>query len=201
MTAPFVPMLFQGEEFNASTPFLYFTHHEDEELGKRVSEGRSLEFSGFGWTSNEIPDPQSAETLQLSKLKWEEAATEPHASMLSWYKALIRLRRTTPDLTNGRMDIIQVDCDPDDRTFRRSSRLHPCDLQFRHGDADAGGVARKPACSFSLIRTSLFTTENYHCRRIRLRYFRTNRRLRFRGIQAIGRSESEFTCQPMGREV
>ena len=112
MTAPFVPMLFQGEEFNASTPFLYFTHHEDEELGKRVSEGRSLEFSGFGWTSSELPDPQSAETLQLSKLKWEEAATAPHASMLSWYKALIRLRRTTPDLTNGRMDIIQVDCDP-----------------------------------------------------------------------------------------
>ncbi len=130
VTAPFVPMLFQGEEFNASSPFLYFTHHEDEELGKKVSEGRSSEFSGFGWKSHEIPDPQSAETLQLSKLKWEEAATGPHAGMLAWYKALIRLRRTTPDLTNGRMDMVQVECDSRTGRFdvRRGSIRILCNL-------------------------------------------------------------------------
>jgi maltooligosyltrehalose trehalohydrolase len=130
MTSPFVPMLFQGEEFNASTPFLYFTHHEDEDLGKKVSEGRSIEFSGVGWKTHEIPDPQSAETLQLSKLKWDEAATEPHASMLSWYKALIKLRRTTPDLTNGRMDLVEVDCEPETGRFdvRRGSVQVLCNL-------------------------------------------------------------------------
>jgi maltooligosyltrehalose trehalohydrolase len=117
MTAPFVPMIFQGEEFNASSPFLYFTHHEDEELGKKVSEGRTNEFSGFGWQSHEIPDPQAAETMQLSKLNWEEASAGAHSEMLAWYKDLIHLRKTTPDLTNGRMDTVHVECDEETGSF------------------------------------------------------------------------------------
>ena len=48
MTAPFTPLLFQGEEWGASTPFLYFTDHEDPELGHAVSEGRRREFAHFG---------------------------------------------------------------------------------------------------------------------------------------------------------
>jgi 1,4-alpha-glucan branching enzyme len=43
-------MLFQGEEWAASTPFQYFTDHEDKELAKLVSEGRKKEFAAFGWT-------------------------------------------------------------------------------------------------------------------------------------------------------
>ena len=50
LTSPFVPMLFQGEEFGASAPFLYFTDYDDPELGRMISEGRKKEFVAFGWT-------------------------------------------------------------------------------------------------------------------------------------------------------
>ena len=63
LTAPFVPMLFQGEEYGASTPFQYFTHHEDPELGEQVSEGRRSEFEAFGWNPEDIPDPQDPARL------------------------------------------------------------------------------------------------------------------------------------------
>ncbi|HEY0794585.1 MAG TPA: malto-oligosyltrehalose trehalohydrolase [Acidisarcina sp.] len=107
LLAPFVPMLFQGEEFASSSPFLYFTDHEDE-LGKLVSEGRKKEFIAFGWKPEEIPDPQAQETFEKSKLNWEEARETPHISMLEWYRALIRLRRSTPSLMDGRMDAVNV---------------------------------------------------------------------------------------------
>jgi maltooligosyltrehalose trehalohydrolase len=103
LTAPFVPMLFQGEEFAASSPFLYFTDHEDKELGRLVSEGRKKEFAAFGWNPQEIPDPQTEDTFAQSKLSWDEATKDTHADMLSWYKALIRLRRSFPDLSCGHL--------------------------------------------------------------------------------------------------
>ncbi len=68
LTAPFVPMIFQGEEWAASSPFQYFTDHE-EELGRLVSEGRTKEFAAFGWDPKEIPDPQAGETFERSKLE------------------------------------------------------------------------------------------------------------------------------------
>jgi maltooligosyltrehalose trehalohydrolase len=62
LTSPFVPLLFQGEEWGASTPFQYFTDHEDPELGRAVSEGRRSEFSAFAWSAEEVPDPQDPAT-------------------------------------------------------------------------------------------------------------------------------------------
>ena len=75
LTSPFLPMLFQGEEFAASTPFQYFTHHEEEELGRAVSEGRRKEFAAFGWKPENVPDPQAPETFERSKLQWAEIDT------------------------------------------------------------------------------------------------------------------------------
>jgi len=114
LTAPFVPMLFQGEEFAASTPFQYFTDHE-EELGKLVSAGRKREFVAFGWAPDQIPDPQAFATFTDSKLNWSETGEGSHAAMLEWYKQLIRLRRSTPELVNGRLDDVTVSIDEDDR--------------------------------------------------------------------------------------
>ena len=108
LTSPFVPMLFQGEEFGASTPFQYFTHHDDQELGRQVSEGRRNEFKAFGWKPEDVPDPQDPATFQRSKLKWEETGTEPHASLLRWYKALIALRHASRPLSDGRLDQVEV---------------------------------------------------------------------------------------------
>ena len=108
LTAPFVPMLFQGEEWGASSPFLYFTDHEDLELGHAISEGRRREFAAFGWKPEELPDPQQRGTFERSKLNWTERYEEPYASILAWHKDLIKLRREIPGLTNGRLDQVDV---------------------------------------------------------------------------------------------
>jgi len=72
MTSPFVPMIFQGEEWAASTPFLYFTTHTEPELSRAVSEGRRREFAHFGWDPRSVPDPQDPDTFLRSKLDWNE---------------------------------------------------------------------------------------------------------------------------------
>jgi maltooligosyltrehalose trehalohydrolase len=90
--SPFVPLLFQGEEWAAQSPFLYFTDHQDLELGRLVAEGRSREFMAFRW-QGDVPNPQDAGTFSRSKLNWQEPSLPQHAEMLAWYRALIRLRR------------------------------------------------------------------------------------------------------------
>lgn len=93
LLAPGVPLLFQGEEWGATTPFLYFTDHQDPALGRAVSEGRRREFSH---ADGEVPDPQAPDTFAASKLKWEELAKPEHRTLFEWYRALIALRRTIP---------------------------------------------------------------------------------------------------------
>jgi maltooligosyltrehalose trehalohydrolase len=111
MTSPFIPMLFQGEEFAASRPFQYFAHHEDEAMAKSVSEGRKREFAAFGWLPEEIPDPESRETFERSKLHWDEVHEGHHAEMLDWTKRLIALRRSSASLTDGEPGHIKVHFD------------------------------------------------------------------------------------------
>jgi maltooligosyltrehalose trehalohydrolase len=112
LTTPFVPMLFQGEEWGASTPFQYFTDHEDPDLGRAVSEGRRREFSSFGWDPADVPDPQDEATFERSKLDWAEIEREPHAGLLAWYRSLAALRRRRPELASGQpMDDTAVEWD------------------------------------------------------------------------------------------
>ncbi len=120
MCAPFVPMLFQGEEFGARTPFLYFTNHRDEGIGTAVSEGRRKEFAAFGWKPEDVPDPQDPTSFLRSKLDWSEAEG---SAMLEWHRQLIALRRRTADLTDGRMDRAVVEFSERDRwlMLRRGS--------------------------------------------------------------------------------
>jgi maltooligosyltrehalose trehalohydrolase len=108
ITAPFVPMLFQGEEFGTSSPFLYFTDYEDPELGRAITEGRVKEFVSFGWSPDQSPDPQKEETFASSRLQWSEINQEPQASLLRWYKNLIRLRRTWAELSDGNLNAVNV---------------------------------------------------------------------------------------------
>ncbi|HLW71059.1 MAG TPA: malto-oligosyltrehalose trehalohydrolase [Candidatus Binataceae bacterium] len=108
LMSPFVPMLFQGEEWAASTPFQYFTGHEDPDLARAVSEGRKREFAEIAQDANAVPDPQSPGTFLSSKLDWSECSREPHRQMLEWYRELIALRRRTPALTNGRMEEVEI---------------------------------------------------------------------------------------------
>ena len=99
--SPFVPMLFQGEEWGASTPFLYFTDHQDPELGRLVAEGRAKEFSAFAW-AGDVPNPQSPDTFERSKLIWAEAGAGKHADLLAWYRGLIALRHAATGGTGAK---------------------------------------------------------------------------------------------------
>ena len=113
LTAPFTPMIFQGEEFAASTPFQYFADHEDEEMAKLVSAGRKKEFAAFGWDHDSIPDPEKIETFQRSKLNWDEAHEGNHAEMLDWFTKLIHIRRASPSLNDGDTTHNQIHFDPE----------------------------------------------------------------------------------------
>jgi malto-oligosyltrehalose trehalohydrolase len=114
LTAPFTPMLFMGEEWGASTPWQYVTDHPDPGFGRAVAAGRRAEFARHGW-AGEVPDPQDEATFARSILNWVELDTEPHRSLLAWYRELIALRQTLPELTDPRLDHISVSFDEDQR--------------------------------------------------------------------------------------
>jgi maltooligosyltrehalose trehalohydrolase len=115
LTAPFVPLLFMGEEFAASNPFLYFANHEDEEMAKKVSEGRRSAFAAFGFEHEEVPGPEDPKTFADSKLNWSEVHEGKHGEMLAWVKELIHLRRTTVALNDGDLGHLKIECNPEKR--------------------------------------------------------------------------------------
>ena len=114
LLAPFVPMVFQGEEWGASTPFLYFTDHEDADLAEAVRRGRTEEFS---FQTQDIPDPQSPETAGASVLRWDERSRQPHADVLAWYRQLLRLRRSVPEVAAGGRANLVTDYDEAKKTL------------------------------------------------------------------------------------
>ncbi|HEX3816290.1 MAG TPA: malto-oligosyltrehalose trehalohydrolase [Mycobacteriales bacterium] len=114
LTAPFTPMLFQGEEWAASTPWQFFTSHPEKELGEIVARGRVEEFLGHGW-AGAVPDPQDPQTFADSKLPWNELAEPDHADTLDFYQRLIGLRRDRPELTDPRLTDVRVRFDEEAR--------------------------------------------------------------------------------------
>lgn len=93
-------MLFMGEEFDASTPWQYFTDHSEEWLAESIRE-ESCGRPGVRRTRlvrPGVPDPQDPGTVETSTLEWAELDQPQHAAMLSWYRTLIALRRRLPDV-------------------------------------------------------------------------------------------------------
>ncbi|MFB7406280.1 malto-oligosyltrehalose trehalohydrolase [Streptomyces sp. NPDC056202] len=121
LTGPSVPMLFMGEEWGATTPWQYFTDHTDPELAEAVRRGRRREFAEHGWDENEVPDPQEAATRDRSVLDRSERERDPHKRLLAWYRQLIALRRTLPDLTDPDLAGVKAAFDEEARwlVFRR----------------------------------------------------------------------------------
>jgi maltooligosyltrehalose trehalohydrolase len=135
LLSPFVPMLFAGEEFAASTPFLYFTDFQDKELGRLVSEGRRREFVAFGWAPEEVPDPQAEETFLRSKLRWEEMSEDAHAEMLEWHRRLIALRHAEIALTRSELRQVTVEFDEGGKWLRM--KHGPIEVAFNAGPSEA----------------------------------------------------------------
>jgi len=99
LASPYTPLLFMGQEWNATTPFLYFTDHEPD-LGRAVTEGRRREFARFAsfGDATQIPDPQAEATFARSKLDLAERSAPAHAAVRALYRELLRLRASKPSL-------------------------------------------------------------------------------------------------------
>jgi maltooligosyltrehalose trehalohydrolase len=106
--APSPPMLFMGEEWAASTPFLFFCDFEPG-LARLVTEGRRREFKAFPQFADAnvratIPDPAAVTTFEASRLRWEERSAPQHAAALAFTTALLHVRaqHVIPFITNVR---------------------------------------------------------------------------------------------------
>jgi len=130
LTSPFVPLLFQGEEWGASTPFPYFCDHTDPDLVRAVREGRRQEFAEIADAGEAVPDPQDPETFASARLCWEEATRPDHAATLAWYRQLIALRRAEPELTDDRLDygMVRYDAQAGWLVVQRGSIRVACNL-------------------------------------------------------------------------
>jgi maltooligosyltrehalose trehalohydrolase len=91
LLSPFVPLLFMGEEYGETAPFLYFTSHGDPNLAEAVRGGRAEEFQAFRW-EGQIPDPQAESTFARSRLNRNLVREEPHRTLLRFYQKLLRFR-------------------------------------------------------------------------------------------------------------
>jgi maltooligosyltrehalose trehalohydrolase len=107
LSSPYIPLLFMGEEYGESTPFLYFVSHSDRALIESVKEGRKEEFKAFHF-SGEPPDPQSEETFRQSKIEWKKREAGSCRILLDYYKKLIKLRKEIPVLSNLNKDQLHV---------------------------------------------------------------------------------------------
>jgi maltooligosyltrehalose trehalohydrolase len=96
MVSPFVPMLFQGEEWAASSPFCYFVQMQSPELREAIRAGRRAEHAMNG--SGVALSPDDPALRERSVLRWEERGEPAHAAMLAWYRDLIAARRAHADL-------------------------------------------------------------------------------------------------------
>jgi len=120
LLAPYIPMLFMGEEYGDDAPFLYFISHSDQTLVDAVREGRKKEFGHLDW-SMEPPDPCDQKTFENSRLHWEKLNEEKHKVIHQWYKELIHLRRTRPALQSFDKDDIWVNTVGDTLQLHRRS--------------------------------------------------------------------------------
>ena len=138
--SPFVPMLFQGEEWSSDSPFLYFTDHSDEKLGESVCEGRRREFAAFGWNPEEIPDPQDETTFLRSRLDWPLKDTAEGKEMLEWYKSLSRFRNERACLRDGCRENMHVEFDEKDLwlVMQKNDVLLACNFSKKEVSVEIG---------------------------------------------------------------
>ncbi|MEU4681214.1 malto-oligosyltrehalose trehalohydrolase [Micromonospora sp. NPDC023737] len=143
MTAPFTPMLFMGEEWAATTPWQFFTSHPEPELAAAVVTGRRREFASHGWPEGEVPDPQDPQTFVRSRLDWAELDKPEHREMLEFYRRLIALRKSRPDLSDPRLNAVSVQHGDQFLVMRRGNTLVAANLAARAQGISLPGMARQ----------------------------------------------------------
>jgi maltooligosyltrehalose trehalohydrolase len=107
LLSPFIPLLFMGEEYGETAPFLYFISHLDPDLVAAVQRGRRHEFASFR-SQGEPPDPQAETTFLQARLDHTRRHTGHHLVLYDFYKALIQLRKALMPLAQLRKDSMEV---------------------------------------------------------------------------------------------
>lgn len=97
--SPYLPLIFMGEEYGETAPFLYFVSHSDPDLVEAVRQGRKAEFAAFNWHTDP-PDPQAESTFQQSKLNHDLRHEGHHRILYEFYAELISLRKSISALHN-----------------------------------------------------------------------------------------------------
>lgn len=98
---PFTPMLFMGEEFAATTPWQFFTDHQDPVIAEATRAGRFNEFAAMGWDVTSVPDPQDVATRDASVLREADRQSTRGQLTWQWYAQLLRLRKQDPNFAPG----------------------------------------------------------------------------------------------------
>lgn len=150
LLAPFSPLLFMGEEYGETAPFLYFVSHGDPALAETVHRSRRQELAAFGWTA-EPQDPRAEESFTRSKLRWELREGGDHRLLLETYRELLRLRRAVPALADG--DVLEASAFEDEKVLLvlRGRGEVEAVLLFAFGDAPVTTTLPLPAGRWSTI--------------------------------------------------
>ncbi len=126
LLSPNIPLLFMGEEYGETAPFLYFIDHGDIALIEAVRQGRHEALLSSGW--HDAPDPQAPSTHTRSRLQWGGPITKERTWLTQWYHRLIQCRKSVPALGTGHpTDRFDVRSDPTARvlTLYRTGRSGP----------------------------------------------------------------------------
>ena len=113
LLAPYLPLLFMGEEYGEPAPFLYFTSHQDPALAQAVRDGRRREFAAFH-AAGSPPDPQAEMTFLKSKLNQHLQCEGQHKVLWDFYREVIHLRKTLLALAEPDASILTVTTDAED---------------------------------------------------------------------------------------
>lgn len=116
LLSPYIPLLFMGEEYGETAPFLYFVSHGDRHLIETVRCGRQSECAEFGWT-DVVPDPQSTETFRRSMLNRVVLDQRSNRILWNYYRELIKLRKALPALAHLDKNSMRVTADVPARTM------------------------------------------------------------------------------------
>ena len=138
LLSPYLPLIFMGEEYAETAPFLYFTSHSDRDLIEAVRKGRKAEFAEFEW-QGEPPDPQDEHTFVDSRLNWNLRSAGSHRVLLDYYRELLRLRRTVPALSSLVKSATRAEFQEGSGfvVLRREHSQHPAIAVFNFANAES----------------------------------------------------------------
>lgn len=107
LVAPYIPMIFMGEERGATTPFLFFADYSGD-LAQAVRDGRAAEFAGIASLGSKVPDPLAPDTLAQSRLDWQDSDHARGWLDLTRRALAFRAAHVVPLLKSGRSGMAQV---------------------------------------------------------------------------------------------